>query len=270
VTLVRPDTELGWDKRIAGEDGQVGQTVKGCWAASLGDCKGKISREHLVSECLLPEGGIRVSGFPWCKDEPKFVGNAALVGNILCEKHNSELSELDSSAKRSFDILNESWRLYGIRSKIINRRWPQKTFIIDGVLLERWFVKTFINLNHGGPWIIGEGSHAAGMPNDELVRIAFGRAAFREKAGLYTAFYDGEQEVLVYPGLSLTTKTIGNNVMAGMFLLAGMPFFLSLIQKDLHEDQGACLFHHLKHFQYSTHDDKRRPVKSHRVDIVWP
>jgi len=146
VTLVRPDTELGWDKRIAGEDGQVGQTVKGCWAASLGDCKGKISREHLVSECLLPEGGIRVSGFPWCKDEPKFVGNAALVGNILCEKHNSELSELDSSAKRSFDILNESWRLYGIRSKIINRRWPQKTFIIDGVLLERWFVKTFINL----------------------------------------------------------------------------------------------------------------------------
>lgn len=43
------------------------QTVKGCWAASLGDCEGKISWEHLVSESLLPEGGIMVRGLHWCK-----------------------------------------------------------------------------------------------------------------------------------------------------------------------------------------------------------
>lgn len=37
-------------------------TAKGCWAASLGDCEGKISREHLVSQALFPDGNITVSG----------------------------------------------------------------------------------------------------------------------------------------------------------------------------------------------------------------
>ena len=150
-----------------------------------------------------------MSGLHWCKDGPKPIGNAALTGKILCQKHNSELSELDYGVKRSFDTLSEAWRLYDVRRKIINRRWTQKTFTVDGALLERWFLKTLINLSHGGQWIVGEGTHAAGMPNEELVEIAFGRAAFREKAGLYIAAYDGVQEVLVYPGLSWTPKPSG-------------------------------------------------------------
>src|ERR1700744_5970980 len=120
----------GTDKTELG--GKSERSVKGCWAASLGDCEGKISREHLVSESLLPEGGVMVSGLPWCKDEPKPLGNAALTGKILCQKHNSELSELDYNVKQSFDTLSESWRLYDARSKIINRHWTRKTFTIDG------------------------------------------------------------------------------------------------------------------------------------------
>jgi hypothetical protein len=50
---------------------QAAQTTKGCWAVSLGDCEGKISREHLVSQALFPDGNITVSGLHWCKDEPK-------------------------------------------------------------------------------------------------------------------------------------------------------------------------------------------------------
>lgn len=69
-------------------------------------------------------------------------------------------------------------QLFHVRTKLRSRRWTIKTFTIDGALLERWFLKTLINFSHGGQWIIGEGSHPPGLPNDELVKIAFGKAAF--------------------------------------------------------------------------------------------
>jgi hypothetical protein len=243
-------------------------SINGCWATSLEDCEGKISREHLVSQSLFPEGNITVSGLHWCKDGPKTVGLAALTGKILCQKHNSELSELDTTVKQAFETFDESMQLFQARSKLQRRRWTIKTFNIDGALLERWFLKTLINLSHGGQWIIGEGSHAAGLPNDELVRIAFGKATFREKAGLYTAAQDGEQ-VTLRQGLSLTPKTIGNNLLAGLFSLCGYRFFLSLLPEELKEHQGSHLMYRDVHHWYAPRDDKGRPVRSHRLDITW-
>jgi hypothetical protein len=245
-----------------------GKTVAGCWAASLGDCGGKISQEHLVSQALFPEGNITVSGLHWCRDEWEIVGLAALTGKILCRKHNSELSELDSAVKRAFEILDSSLQLFQLRSKLKSRRWTIQTYTIDGALLERWFLKTLINLSHDGPWIIGEGSHPTGMPNDELVRIAFGRAVFREKAGLYTAARDGEQ-VTLRQGLRLTPKTKGNNLLAGMFSFCGYRFFLSLLPEQFQEHQGSYLMYRDVHHWYAPRDDKGRPVRSHRLDIIW-
>jgi hypothetical protein len=250
-------------------DGQTGQAVKGCWAASLGDCDGKISREHLVSQALFPDGGVRVRGFHWCKDESKNVGLGAMTGKILCQKHNNDLSELDSAAKQTFDTFNDAWTLHESRQKVITRSWSQKTFTVDGVLLERWFLKTLINIGHGGEWIIGAGTHSPGMPSDELVQIVFGRASFLQKSGLYIASNNGPTEVVVMPGLSLTPKTIGRNLMAGMFDFCGMRFLLSLVHEELKQERGERLSHHVAHLQYATHDDKRRSVKSHRIDIMW-
>jgi hypothetical protein len=245
-----------------------GKTVARCWATSLGDCEGKISREHLVSQALFPEGNVTVRGLHWCRDGTKTVGLASLTGKILCRKHNSELSELDSTVKQAFETLDSSLHLFQLRSKLKSRRWTIQTLTIDGALLERWFLKTLINLSYGGSWVIGEGSHPAGMPNDELVRIAFGRAAFREKAGLYTAAHDGEV-VAFRQGLSLTPKTIGNNLLAGMFSFCGYRFFLSLLPEQFNEHHGSHLMHRDVHHWYATRDDKGRQVRSHRLDILW-
>jgi hypothetical protein len=234
----------------------------------LGDCDGKISREHLVSQALFPDGKLTVSGLHWCRDAPKTVGLAAFTGKILCRKHNSELSELDTTVQQTFEAFDRSMQLLQVRSKLRERRWTIKTFTVNGVLLERWFLKTLINLSHAGPWIIGEGSHSAGMPNNELVNIAFGRAAFREKAGLYTAAHNGEQ-VTLRQGLSLTPKTIGNNLLAGMFSLCGYRFFLNLRPDEVKEHQGSHLIYRDVHHWYETHDDKGRRVRSHRLDVVW-
>jgi hypothetical protein len=89
---------------------------------------------------------------------------------------------------------------------------------------------------------------------------------FRPKAGLYTATHDGEQVTL----RRLTPKTVGNNLLAGLFSLCGFRFFLSLIRDDLKEHQGSHLMYRTVHHWYATHDDKGRNVRSHRLDIIWP
>src|SRR5271155_629292 len=42
-----------------------------CWASSLADCDQKLTREHVVSQCLFDTDQIMVQGFPWCLNEPK-------------------------------------------------------------------------------------------------------------------------------------------------------------------------------------------------------
>lgn len=50
----------------------------GCWAAALGDCAQKITREHVVSQCLFEGDQIMVQGFKWCLKKPKSIGLATL------------------------------------------------------------------------------------------------------------------------------------------------------------------------------------------------
>lgn len=123
--------------------------IEGCWASTLGDCRGKLSREHYVSACLFPSGKAIVKGFSWCAEEPKTIGLQSLTRNILCERHNSGLSELDSAMLAFFETLRESDRLIGLRTKLCQKTWNIHHFQVNGNLLERWFLKTLINLNFG-------------------------------------------------------------------------------------------------------------------------
>lgn len=67
--------------------------MRKCWASGLGNCDGKITGEHLISNNLL-DNKIKVKGFKWCKEEMKEVGSSGLVSNFLCKKHNEDLSEV--------------------------------------------------------------------------------------------------------------------------------------------------------------------------------
>ena len=126
-----------------------------CWASPLADCGGKISREHLISQALFEEKSIVVKGLDWCSDEAKTIGLSSLVAKILCEKHNSSLSDLDSAALDAFDVLRETVRLNSVRGKLGSNHWSIKRFVIDGKRLERWFLKTLINLSFKGRHSLG-------------------------------------------------------------------------------------------------------------------
>jgi hypothetical protein len=215
----------------------------GCWAVSLGDCCQKISREHTVSQALFNTEKIMVQGFPWCLNEPKAIGLASLVAKILCEKHNNALSELDSAAKDAFDVFREAVRLNHVRQKL--RRppmWNIKRLAIDGPRLERWFLKTLINLSFGGQWTIGRGSHMAGSVSRDIVETAFGRRQFENGAGMYTIARAGQQMDSM-DRVNFTPLTQGDNLNAARFNFRGLTFFLNLLPQQFKMDGDSHLLH---------------------------
>lgn len=120
--------------------------MKDCWAYDLGDCYGKLTKEHIVTNSIIGKT-VKVKGFSWCKNESKEIGSPSLVNKILCEKHNNELSVFDSEAKNFISVINnfclnnDNFSKFGFRKKdlpIVHK--------IDGKNLERWCCKTLINV----------------------------------------------------------------------------------------------------------------------------
>jgi hypothetical protein len=240
--------------------------VQGCWAASLSDCDGGISREHLISECLFSDKEIVVKGFSW-RPEEKPIRIEALVSKILCVKHNRELSELDANAKRTFEALTESINLWNARSMLRNRHWTIQEYFVDMRLLERWCLKTLINLHYEGQWYIDSAS-LPGVPSKELVEIVFGRRAFTDSAGLYTQAKSGDS-MIFHTGITVGATTQGQNLVAGRFNLWGYRFVLSLLPYPIGTNDGSHLLHRETKCWFRTKDFKDRNVKSHIVTFEY-
>lgn len=208
-----------------------------CWANCLGTCNSKLSREHIVSASLFRNSnGITVSGFPWCKDKPVTVGLSSLTSKILCSSHNSVLSQLDTAAGnvyRTFDgiseLVNKRAGLNGVKFKVHHNRF-------NGPLIERWLLKTLINICYDTSFFIGAESTIPGRPDDKHVRICFNQDRFSGHAGLYVAAKVGGTLV---SGPALTFCPLiadGTHVLGGFFNFRGLLFFLSLIQEPLPKD----------------------------------
>src|SRR6266852_1495873 len=91
------------------EDAPASAKSRQCRAPSLNDCDGGISHEHVVFKCLFPNGEITVRGFPWCREKPKSFRIERLTHQIICAKHNNELSNLDAAVKQSLDTLKKAF-----------------------------------------------------------------------------------------------------------------------------------------------------------------
>jgi hypothetical protein len=246
-----------------------GRDYSQCWASCLGDCEGVISHEHLVSECLFPDGGISVQGLDWCKDFPKAIPIKTFTGKILCERHNYGLSEVDAAVMQSLDTLKEAVILHAKREKVRARQWHVKHFNTDMLLLERWCLKTLINLNQHDGFPINPEASEPNKPTKELVEVAFGHKGFVDPSGLYVIFRSGDLFTLNEGDLSISTMRVGERLAGAEFSLWGVPFFLNLLATP-YPIQGATLLRHKIEHCFQTFDDKGCPVKSHIVKFIYP
>ena len=96
-----------------------------CWATPLGDCAGKISREHIITRGIFENDETSVQGFPWCP-EPVRISLNGFTAKILCEKHNSALSTADDAGIATIKQFREFFRLAQVRGAMKPRRWRSK------------------------------------------------------------------------------------------------------------------------------------------------
>jgi len=245
---------------------ESGRAIEGCWAASLGNCGGGISREHYVSECLFPNQSIFVQGLDWCLNKPKEIRIESLTAKILCRDHNTALSELDAAAGLAFDSMRDYAMTTTDRGRMPYVNWAPKQFSIDGPKLERWYLKTLLNFSVDQQLIIGPGTHDAGTVPTSLARIAFGLEEFTDWRGLYTAFrkhetFNHEHRV------GYTAKALGPNLAMGSFHLYGFRFYLNLlpVPTKYMAIEDSEVFYRQTHFAHQTNGRF-----SHQLSISWP
>ncbi len=110
-----------------------------CWASSLGDCEGKMTKEHLVSNVILPEK-LSVKGFNWCK-EGKEISSSSFVNKFLCQKHNNSLSPYDIEGGRFYEAVKT------VHYKLRTGDTSYYEVHISRRKFEGWMIKTLINLS---------------------------------------------------------------------------------------------------------------------------
>jgi hypothetical protein len=196
-----------------------------CWANSLGKCGKSLSGEHLVSKGIFNGRKFSVKGFQWCKDEFVQVGVNSITRKCLCDKHNNNLSPIDEEGIKFFNALDEiaSFTVPGNTSdRLIQIQ-------LDGNLIERWFLKTLINLSYGSDLQIGEFGEVKGRPHKYLVDVAFGVTRFSDHLGLYALVFDGDKSPS-YGNISITPFVNDKGFIGGcVYSFRGIDFFLSLV-----------------------------------------
>lgn len=116
-----------------------------CYLSQSLDCSKNISREHYVSKAILElmGGEIAVTGVPWQPPGTTVkYGINSLVSKILCDRHNSALSPLDSLAAQVFKTIKNVCDHLNHRSLSRRTAWH----LASGEALELWCIKTLLGL----------------------------------------------------------------------------------------------------------------------------
>src|SRR4030042_4749302 len=117
--------------------------VKRCWAETLGGCSHKISIEHYIGRDLLQK--VKTHGLH-NNIEGIELPATALKAHILCENHNSQLSDTDQEAINLHEGLLQWFEKEGDIRKG-NGFWTPTCININGTLFSRWLCKFHCNLS---------------------------------------------------------------------------------------------------------------------------
>jgi hypothetical protein len=162
--------------------------TRACWAESLGGCAGGPSGEHHISASQFTGAKtIAIQGLSWCRDKTIEVGLNSLVAKHLCRGHNTSLSPVDAEAMRFKHALRD-FHLGTLRDSVR----------IDGGLVERWLLKTAINLH------LADKSPALQV-TPPFVEMAFGQRATPKGQGMFVVGHLGQQLAFADGQITFTT-----------------------------------------------------------------
>lgn len=155
-----------------------------CYLRDTNDCSSKISREHYISDSLLTQLGnpVRVSGMPWqSAGQRSDVGVGSLTAKILCDRHNSALSPLDTEAALFLAHVRTAFADLSRRS--LSRK--PKYYLVSGEAIELWMLKVATGIYHSVGTQGGMRLSSTHAINLSKVRHAFFERVWQSRGGLY-------------------------------------------------------------------------------------
>jgi hypothetical protein len=162
----------------------------GCYARYLGDCRGPVNREHVVSRSLLDavwqgEKGGRVHGLTFLRataENAAQMGIKNLTAKILSEGHNSALSPFDAEITKLF---NAKERL--LTDEIRGDPVAANSYV-NGDFIERWMLKTLCNGLFSGNFPVPFVNSFEGQPpTNGMVQIIFRNTPLPTGQGIYVS-----------------------------------------------------------------------------------
>ena len=169
---------------------RTGISRQGCYMAFTGNCCERMSGEHIISSTILGKlGSIEVANMRWQKPGmSQELPPRALRANVLCSRHNSALSVLDTIAGHFFDALAEQVRHLG-RDKVAHSKVH---FSISAGAIELWGFKTAAAMHFGRTWLVN-GPANLSFPAARLQEALEARST-PNPFGLYAAALVGPQD----------------------------------------------------------------------------
>jgi hypothetical protein len=200
-----------------------------CYANKTNECDTKVSAEHFISDNIL-EGlehnkTVKLTGLPWMeKNSFNLLSRSSLVSNILCTKHNSDLSIYDTEAGnlyRCFLDFDEDFNNPAPIEEI-------KTF--NGDYIEKWMLKTLCGFI-ASKQIGKDGEKHLVKMNDLYVDILFKNKPWPEYWGLYFKLPDNGI-IQKYNAIAFQPMTHNDDVKACEYWISNFKFNFLLGKPD--------------------------------------
>jgi hypothetical protein len=197
-----------------------------CFASDMADCSTKISREHFISHSLIreiektyvPGERMQVGGFPWqTPGQLQEVSPSSLASKVLCERHNSALSPLDSVGGSFFRAFHQ------IHYEFHSNPTPRLYYLFNGHDVERWLLKTLCG-------VIASGSTnnvpRRNRPPKDYLACLFQGERLPSSWGLYLLTQGGKQEAT--GGVKFATICDGRTVHGLLVDILAFRFILAI------------------------------------------
>ncbi|NMN99295.1 hypothetical protein [Antrihabitans stalactiti] len=224
-----------------------------CYANSRGGCSTKISGEHYVSHALIklytfddpsvvikPTANYRI---------PVDIKPKNFVANVLCTRHNNDLSDADSTALDFATFLRD----IAIRYKNGGGEWgPAETIEVSGDDFQRWVLKLIITHAAADVFTEGDGKRVTTIIPDESIDLLLDRAEWPRTWGLgvtgnlsnshlkFDPFTRAEVVINEWWSAQPLIKHDPRTLLGGIVDLAGVSFTMCIFNQSealLHDDK---------------------------------
>lgn len=192
-----------------------------CYAAHLESCVEKISREHYVSANILELFDyIEVKDIPFFKGKitKDRISPLSLNAKVLCEAHNTFLSDLDNMVGELFRFLMD-----------LNVK-DRRSIIINGYTLEKWMCKLLAGYISSGIVEFNGKKYAKSDIPVPVIEYIYLNKSMPDGWGLYSLYKAGDRlkmgKKIKFNLVFLEERIIGLNLN-----LSGLNLILSLESK---------------------------------------